>query len=69
MNRIVADAIYVLEGMFVVGLLGSAVVWVLTTVEDVIELFLNRDRAAEPGTGTGMRPATVDPYGSARERA
>jgi hypothetical protein len=69
MNRMVADLVYVLEGMFIVGLLGSAVVWVLTTVEDVVELFFKSGRTEEPAENNEMRPTTVDHYGSARSRA
>ena len=45
MEAVVHVLIRILEGMFVVGVIGSAVVWVLTTVEDVQNMF-SRDAAS-----------------------
>lgn len=42
----------ILEGMFIVGVVGSAVVWVLTTVEDVENMF-SGDEPAGGGAETG----------------
>ncbi len=39
MDALIGVLIRILEAMFVVGVIGSAVVWVLTTVEDVANMF------------------------------
>jgi hypothetical protein len=40
-------AVYFLEGLFTVGIIGSALVIILTSIED-FEVFLTRPRTAEP---------------------
>lgn len=51
MDFVVRVLIRILEGMFVLGVLGSAVVWILTTLEDIENMF-SRDTNAE-GSITG----------------
>jgi hypothetical protein len=46
-NWLVADLIRLLEGVFVVGAIGSTVVLVLTTIEDTKTLFGKDDSHAE----------------------
>jgi nucleoside diphosphate kinase len=50
MDMLALWGVYLLEGMFVVGLLGSAVVVLVTSVEDVQELF-GADEPAEAKPG------------------
>lgn len=51
MDTLVRVLIRILEGMFVLGTIGSAVVWMLTTVEDVQNMF-SKDAPGE-GSITG----------------
>ena len=52
MDLLVRILIRILEGLFILGVLGSAVVWFLTTVDDVENMF-SRDTGAEEGSITG----------------
>jgi hypothetical protein len=47
-HMLLAIAIYTLEGIFAVGVVGCALVLTLTTVEDVRTLFGGDDKPAEP---------------------
>ena len=49
MNALISVLVRILEIMFVVGVLGSAVVWLLTTFED-IETMFSRDDPAGGGS-------------------
>jgi len=46
MNPLIAVLIRILEGMFVAGMAGSAIVLVLTTIEDIGTL-MEKDEPAE----------------------
>ena len=53
MDVLIAALVRILEVMFFVGMAGSAVVWLLTTVEDVENMFA-RDEASGGGAETGL---------------
>ena len=53
MDVLIAVLVRILEVMFFVGMAGSAVVWLLTTVED-IENMVSRDEASGGGAETGL---------------
>ena len=54
-------AIRLLEGMFVLGALGSVLVLVLTTIDDVRELFGKHERDEESQRQVAQAPAAPQP--------
>jgi len=55
MNVLIARLVLILETIFVVGVVGSALVWVLTTVEDVENMFAGEEPAGG-GAETEAQP-------------
>jgi hypothetical protein len=43
MNALIALLVQIIEVLFIAGVLGSAVVWLLTTFEDVENMFTRDD--------------------------
>ncbi len=56
MDMLISVLVRILEVMFFVGVAGSAVVWLLTTVEDVENMF-----SREKPTGGGAETETQQP--------
>ena len=54
MDTFVFVLVRILEVLFIVGVIGSAVVWVLTTVEDVVTLFKRNEPS---GGGAETQPS------------
>ncbi len=58
MSGVISVLVYALEAIFVLGVLGSLVVLILTTIEDTETLFESKDKseverpAAHPSLGT-----------------
>ena len=52
MNALITVLVRIVELMFIVGVIGSAVVWVLTTFEDVETMF-ERDDPSGGGSISG----------------
>ena len=57
----VSLAIRLLEGMFVLGALGSVLVLVLTTIDDVRELFGKHGHEEEPQRHVAQAPTAPQP--------
>ena len=47
MSSVISVLVYALEAMFVLGVVGSLVVLILTTIEDT-EILFDRDKKSEP---------------------
>lgn len=56
MDVLITLLIRILEAMFVVGVAGSAVVWVLTTVEDVENMFAGDEPAGGGAETESQQP-------------
>ena len=48
MNQLTIDLVRLLEAIFVLGVMGSGVVLILTTLEDIKELLGHEHLSAEP---------------------
>jgi hypothetical protein len=67
MSSVVTVLVRILEGLFLLGILGSAVVLILTIIEDSKSLLpgkTNADERATPARSSTMGPATLTPKGS-----
>jgi len=62
MDSIVSTLVRILEAVFIIGLVGSAAVLVLTSIEDIKELLLGKENH-EPGVAAvlPLNPSTPSP--------